>query len=117
MTAVARSNYQLYTTTGVTLDTTQFGQIKGWKPYRGELARWVPTMNTEADRRVVSSQAEALVDGTRYAYGFITTKCLPDVLPTPTLVKDALASGRVEAWTLIQVRLRFNSPPSGSTIP
>ena len=51
----------------------------------------------------MSSQAEALADGTRYAYGFIATKCLPDVLPTTTLVKDALASGQVDAWALIQV--------------
>lgn len=52
---------------------------------------------------VVSSQAEALADGTKYAYGFITTKCLPDVLPTTTIAKDAIASGQVGAWLLIQV--------------
>lgn len=37
VTAVARSNYKLYTDSGVTLNTTQFGPIKGWKPYRGTL--------------------------------------------------------------------------------
>lgn len=56
---------------------------------------------------VVKSQTEALSDGTRYAYGLITTKCLPDVLPTTTLVKDALASGQVEAWALIQVSAKL----------
>ena len=36
MTAVARSNYDLYTTSGVKLDTTKFGAVEGWKPYRGQ---------------------------------------------------------------------------------
>lgn len=37
VTAVARSNYTLYTTSGVTLDTERFGEINNWKPYRGRL--------------------------------------------------------------------------------
>jgi hypothetical protein len=63
----------------------------------------IPRYTYCADDAVVSSQQEALADGTRYAYGLITTKCLPDVLPTTELVKDALASGQVDAWALIQV--------------
>lgn len=37
VTAVARSNYTLYTTSGVTLYTERFGEINNWKPYRGRL--------------------------------------------------------------------------------
>jgi hypothetical protein len=69
---------------------------------------------------VVESQQEALADGTRYAYGLITTKCLLDVLPTVELVKDALASGQVEAWALIQVRsshVRLQGGLIGSSRP
>ena len=33
---MSRSNYDLYTTTGVTLETEKFGTVKGWKPYRGD---------------------------------------------------------------------------------
>lgn len=35
VTAVARSNYKIYTTDGVTVDTDRFGKIENWKPYRG----------------------------------------------------------------------------------
>lgn len=37
MTAVARSNYDVYAKGQVTLDTDRFGKYEGWKPYRGEL--------------------------------------------------------------------------------
>lgn len=35
VTAVARSNYELYSTTGVKIDSDALGVIEGWKPYRG----------------------------------------------------------------------------------
>ncbi|WWD17883.1 hypothetical protein CI109_102327 [Kwoniella shandongensis] len=85
VTAVARSNYSLYSTTGATLDTDRFGKVEGYKPHR-----------------VFKSQKEALEDGTRYAFALVCTKCLPDVLPNTTLLADAISSGQVEAWSLIQ---------------
>lgn len=36
VTAIARSNYGLYTTTGSKVVTDRFGTIEGYKPYRGE---------------------------------------------------------------------------------
>jgi len=54
---------------------------------------------------VVKSQAEALQGDVTYDYCLITTKCLPDVLPTPKLVEDVIKSGKVKAWSLIQVSL------------
>lgn len=53
---------------------------------------------------MVRSQAEALEGNTHYDFCFVTTKCLPDVKPTPELLKDAIASGKIGAWTLLQVR-------------
>ncbi|WVW82314.1 hypothetical protein I302_104320 [Kwoniella bestiolae CBS 10118] len=85
VTAVARSNYELYTTTGVTLHTDRFGIIEGWKPYK-----------------VVRSQAEALANGQRYAICVVCTKCLPDVLPNSVLLKEAIESGQIGSWNLIQ---------------
>ncbi|ORY32287.1 ketopantoate reductase PanE/ApbA C terminal-domain-containing protein [Naematelia encephala] len=85
VTAVARSNYDLYTKSGVTLDTDRFGKITGWRPYR-----------------VVKTQAEALEGNVHYALCMICTKCLPDVLPTPTLVGDLIHSGKIGAWALLQ---------------
>jgi 2-dehydropantoate 2-reductase len=52
---------------------------------------------------VVKSQAEALEGDVSYDYCMITTKCLPDVLPTPKLVEEVIASKKVKAWSLIQV--------------
>jgi 2-dehydropantoate 2-reductase len=51
---------------------------------------------------VVKSQSEALSGSTTYDFALVTTKCLPDVLPTPTLLADAIASRKVKAWSLIQ---------------
>lgn len=85
VTAVARSNYDIYVSGQVTLDTDRFGKHVGWKPYR-----------------VVKSQAEALEGDVKYAFCLITTKCLPDVNPTPNLVRDAIDSGKIGAWALIQ---------------
>ncbi|KAK4686277.1 hypothetical protein P7C73_g3854, partial [Tremellales sp. Uapishka_1] len=85
VTAVARSNYSLYTTSGVTLETERFGKIENWKPYR-----------------VVKSQAEALEGDFHYDFCLVTTKSLPDVLPTPEMLKECIASGKVGAWSLVQ---------------
>jgi len=85
VTAVARSNYELYTKGQVTLDTDRFVKHPGWKPYR-----------------VFKSQAEALAGDVKYAFCLITTKCLPDVSPTPKLVEEAIGSGKIGAWALIQ---------------
>ncbi|WRT64143.1 uncharacterized protein IL334_001072 [Kwoniella shivajii] len=85
VTAVARSNYTLYRTTGVTLYTDRFGVIEGWKPYK-----------------VVKSQKEALENGQKYPICIVCTKCLPDVLPNSELLKDAIESGQIGSWNLIQ---------------
>ncbi|OWZ62962.1 hypothetical protein AYX14_06827 [Cryptococcus neoformans] len=85
VTAVARSNYTLYTTDGVTLDTERFGEINNWKPYR-----------------VFKTQQEALNDGTFYASCIVCTKCLPDVLPNVKLLEDTTASDQIGSYHLIQ---------------
>ncbi len=52
---------------------------------------------------VVKTQAEALEGDIHYTFCLICTKCLPDIVPTPKLVEEVIASGKVEAWSLIQV--------------
>ena len=37
VTAVARSNYALYTEQGITIDRTDVEVIEGWRPYKGNL--------------------------------------------------------------------------------
>ncbi|GMK58566.1 hypothetical protein CspeluHIS016_0600080 [Cutaneotrichosporon spelunceum] len=83
VTAVARSNYDLYASTGVRLETGRFGTIQGYKP-----------------SRVCRSQADAL--DRDYALCIVCTKSLPDVLPTTDLLWDALHSGKIGAYVLIQ---------------
>ncbi|KAL1407825.1 hypothetical protein Q8F55_007260 [Vanrija albida] len=85
VSAVARSNYELYSTTGVRIDSDALGVIEGWKPYR-----------------VFKSQEDALADGTRYELGLLATKALPDITRSSDLLAPALASGQVAAWALIQ---------------
>lgn len=100
VTAVARSNYELYANEGVTLKTDKVGDIPGWRPHRGRsLAsfHWVKLIGA-----VVKSQAEALTPGKHYDFCLLTTKCLPDVLPNTSLLAPAIASGQIGAWCLIQ---------------
>jgi 2-dehydropantoate 2-reductase len=100
---VARSNYGLYTTTGITLDTGRFGTINNWKPHRGWLCTRFGDYRYADIRAVVKSQEEALSGDVKYAFCLICTKCLPDVIPTTELVADCIKSGRIGAWSLIQV--------------
>lgn len=102
VTAVARSNYKTYTSGQVTLDTERFGKHPGWKPYRGRQLPHQAQMSA-AESQVVKSQAEALEGDVKYDLALIATKCLPDVLPTPKLAEEAIQSGKVAAWSLIQV--------------
>jgi hypothetical protein len=37
VTAVARSNYALYTEQGITIDRTDVEVIENWRPYKGQL--------------------------------------------------------------------------------
>lgn len=61
------------------------------------------------------SQAEALPDGTHYALCVVCTKCLPDVLPTTTLLADALATDQVGAYVLIQNGLSVEDDLAAAT--
>ncbi|KAL1407827.1 hypothetical protein Q8F55_007262 [Vanrija albida] len=85
VSAVARSNYDVYARGEVTIDSQRFGVIKGWRP-----------------ARLFKSQEDALADGTRYALGVLATKSVPDVLRNAALLAPAIASGQVAAWSLIQ---------------
>jgi len=86
VTAVARSNYELYTTTGVDLENATLGKIVGWKPYK-----------------VVKSQEEAFTPTTSYTFCLLTTKCLPDVQPNSALLDVCLNHAeQIGAFVLVQ---------------
>lgn len=61
------------------------------------------------------SQAEALADGTQYAICLVCTKSLPDILPTPVLLADALKSSQIGAYVLIQNGLSVEDDLAAAT--
>ncbi|EJU01604.1 6-phosphogluconate dehydrogenase C-terminal domain-like protein [Dacryopinax primogenitus] len=72
VTAVARGNYALVKERGINIESGRLGNHPGWKPFR--------TFN---------SVAEAV--DRRYHYVVVTTKALPDVLPTSMLLAPLLS--------------------------
>ncbi|KAF8906613.1 hypothetical protein CPB85DRAFT_1313384 [Mucidula mucida] len=72
VTVVARSNHDVVSQQGINIHTRSFGDSPGWKPI------------------VCRSVAEAA--DTAYAYTFLATKCVPEVLTTPKLLEPLLVS-------------------------
>ncbi|KAK4054920.1 hypothetical protein OIV83_000844 [Microbotryomycetes sp. JL201] len=71
VTAIARSNYDSFNAQGVTIDSEKFGLQKNWKPYR--MCRTADEAN---DRK--------------YDFVIATFKCLPDLLPTASILAPFL---------------------------
>ncbi|KAI5477060.1 protein of ketopantoate reductase family [Pseudohyphozyma bogoriensis] len=71
ITAIARSSYDSMMEHGTTIDSEKFGLIKGWKPYR-----------------LVRDSAEA--NDRPYKYIICTFKCVPDLLPTASVLAPFL---------------------------
>ncbi|KZS96712.1 6-phosphogluconate dehydrogenase C-terminal domain-like protein [Sistotremastrum niveocremeum HHB9708] len=68
VSVVARSNYQTVQDRGVDIHSTKFGHISGWRPDR------------------VFPSVDAAAKSGPYSFVVVCTKCLPDVLPTSTLL-------------------------------
>ncbi|THH12646.1 hypothetical protein EW146_g7503 [Bondarzewia mesenterica] len=79
VTTIARSNYEAVTTQGMTFHSEKYGHIEGWKP-----------------DRVFSSVAEAC--DRPYAYVLLTTKAIPEVIRTATLLSPLLSPSYVKAY-------------------
>ncbi|KAF9444195.1 6-phosphogluconate dehydrogenase C-terminal domain-like protein [Macrolepiota fuliginosa MF-IS2] len=73
VTAVARSNYDIVNSHGVTFHSKKYGDITGWKP-----------------DRLVKSVAEATDQS--YSYVFVTTKAIPEVMKTSDILKPLFST-------------------------
>ncbi|KZO99255.1 6-phosphogluconate dehydrogenase C-terminal domain-like protein [Calocera viscosa TUFC12733] len=74
VTVIARGNYSLVKDRGINIESGRLGNHTGWKPYR-----IFGSVNEAVDRQ--------------YHYVVVTTKALPDVLPTSVLLSSFLSSG------------------------
>ncbi|KAJ3757508.1 ketopantoate reductase PanE/ApbA C terminal-domain-containing protein [Lentinula raphanica] len=73
ITAIARSNYSSIQDGGLSIKSRKYGEISGWKPDR--LCR---SVSEAADQK--------------YDYVVITSKALPDLVPTSTILAPLLSS-------------------------
>ncbi|KAF5339696.1 hypothetical protein D9758_014903 [Tetrapyrgos nigripes] len=72
LTAVARGNYRQIQSGGMNLKSERYGDIRNWKP-----------------DRVVSSVSDAA--DRQYSHVILATKCIPDVIKTPEILKPLLS--------------------------
>ncbi|KAF9467173.1 6-phosphogluconate dehydrogenase [Collybia nuda] len=79
VTAVARSNFDAVNEHGLHFKSGKYGEVKGWKPYR-----------------LVRSVSEAT--DCPYSYVFVTTKAVPEVLSTSTMLKPLLSSPYADTY-------------------
>ncbi|GAA5922441.1 uncharacterized protein JCM15063_003303 [Sporobolomyces koalae] len=73
VTAIARSSYEEMNAKGIEIRSDKFGHFHAWKPYR-----------------LVKDTAEA--NDRAYKYIIVTTKALPDILPTASILAPFLES-------------------------
>ncbi|GAA5875992.1 hypothetical protein JCM16303_006986 [Sporobolomyces ruberrimus] len=73
VTAIARSSYEAMNEKGIEIQSEKFGHFKEWRPYR-----------------LVKDAAEA--NDRPYKYIIVTTKALPDLLPTASILAPFLES-------------------------
>ncbi|GAA5918314.1 hypothetical protein JCM1841_002167 [Sporobolomyces salmonicolor] len=71
VTAIARSSYADMNQNGIRIESEKFGIIDNWRPYR-----------------LVQDTAEA--NDRAYKYIIVSTKCLPDLLPTASILAPFL---------------------------
>ncbi|KAF5376597.1 hypothetical protein D9757_009592 [Collybiopsis confluens] len=92
LTTVARGNYKQIQNAGMNLKSERYGDIKGWKP-----------------DRVVSSVADAA--DRQYSHVMLATKCIPEVIKTPEILKPLLSppySNRFQQPTYVLLQNGLN---------
>ena len=79
---------------GVDIQSPKYGVVKGFKPHRSEWnhSGWVKKGPNTQILIVCSSVAEAATTDNPYTHVIVTTKSLPEVLPTSELVAPLLTS-------------------------
>ncbi|KAJ3902337.1 ketopantoate reductase PanE/ApbA C terminal-domain-containing protein [Lentinula edodes] len=73
LTVVARGNYELIKEHGMYIKSQRFGNVEAWKPHRV-----VNSISSAADRQ--------------YSHVILSTKCVPEVIKTPDLLKPLISS-------------------------
>ncbi|GAW09575.1 6-phosphogluconate dehydrogenase C-terminal domain-like protein [Lentinula edodes] len=79
VTAVARSNYDAVNQNGMHFKSSKYGDIPGWRP-----DRLCKSVGSAAD--------------TPYDYVILTTKALPDIIKTPTILAPLLTAPYIEKY-------------------
>ncbi|KAL1760776.1 ketopantoate reductase PanE/ApbA-domain-containing protein [Schizophyllum commune] len=77
VTVAARSNYSIVNSEGLHFKSQKYGEITGWRPDR--LTSFV-----------------AAAANQKYDYVFVTTKCIPDIVKTPTLLAPLLSAPYID---------------------
>ncbi|KIY73946.1 6-phosphogluconate dehydrogenase C-terminal domain-like protein [Cylindrobasidium torrendii FP15055 ss-10] len=85
VTVVARSNYDLVKERGIDIKSELLGNHDGWRP-----------------DRICKTVEEAAATDVPYAYVLVVTKCLPDVLPTSTLLAPLFKLAVQPTYVLVQ---------------
>jgi len=80
VTVVARSNYAAVLENGIDIESKKYGNTPAWRP-----------------DRLVKSVKEAA--DTQYSYVVITTKAVPEIIKTPTIVDALLSSPYTDQFT------------------
>ncbi|KAJ4489961.1 hypothetical protein J3R30DRAFT_3678482 [Lentinula aciculospora] len=79
VTAVARSNYDAVNKNGMHFKSAKYGDIPGWRP-----DRLCKSVESAADKP--------------YDYVILTTKALPDIIKTPTILAPLLTSPYIDKY-------------------
>ncbi|KAK2460801.1 hypothetical protein APHAL10511_007271 [Amanita phalloides] len=80
LTVVARSNYDVVRTQGLTFRSQRYGEIRGWQP-----DRLCKSIEEATDRQ--------------YSHVFITTKAVPEITKTPDIVTPFLQSPYADKYS------------------
>jgi 2-dehydropantoate 2-reductase len=108
VTAVLRSNYSKVASEGFHIQSCDHGEIKNWRPSKGEECLEESTL-IQSDESTVVNQIPARSE-TEFDYVVITTKNTPDQPPTASdLVESAVTPGKTTI-VLIQNGLNIEKP-------
>lgn len=89
VTAIARSSYEAMSK-GITIESEKFGLIEGWKPTR--LVKNAEEANDRAYNFIVSVPLHLTRQSLTSVPQIVATKCIPDLLPTSSILAPFLES-------------------------
>lgn len=72
------------------IKSRRFGDVKGWKPYRGKDV--CDRGKTTLTKPIIVVNSISSATDRQYTHVILSTKCIPDVIKTPDLLKPLLSS-------------------------